>query len=66
MSIEIIKKYEQSILELQQVREHRRLINERLNKIQIDLYEIQKELDQMSKYVKHLKKYKITIYCIYV
>ena len=56
MSIEIIKKYEQSILELQQVREHRRLINERLNKIQIDLYEIQKELDQMSKYVKHLKK----------
>ena len=56
MSIEIIKKYEQSILEVQQVREHRRLINERLNKIQIDLYEIQKELDQMSKYVKHLKK----------
>ena len=57
MSIEIIKKYEQSILELQQVRENRRLINERLNKIQIDLYEIQKELDQMSKYVKHLKIY---------
>ena len=72
MSIEIIKQYEQSILELQQVRENRRLTNEILNKIEKDCNEIQKDLNQMSEYVnkyyfKHFKKiYKLTIYCIYV
>ena len=56
MSVEIIKQYELSILELEKVREDIILTtNERLNKIEKDLDEMQKELDEMSKYVKHLK-----------
>ena len=62
MSIEIIKQCELSILELEQVRENRRLTNEILNKMEKDCNEIQKDLDQMSEYVnkyyfKHFKKY---------
>ena len=56
MSIEIIKQYELSILELEKVRQNRRLTNERLNKIQKDCDDIKKELDEMREYVKHLKK----------
>ena len=56
MSVEIIKQYELSILELQKVRQDRILTNERLDKIKIDLDQIQKELDEMSKYVKHFKR----------
>ena len=54
--MEIIKQYELSILELEKVRQDRILTNERLNKIKIDLDKMQKELDEMSKYVKHFKK----------
>ena len=55
MSVEIIKQYELSILELQKVRQDSILTNERLNKIEKDLDENQKKLDEMCKYVKHLK-----------
>ena len=56
MSVEIIKQYENSILELDQVRQDRRVTKKRLNKIEKDCDEIQKELDEMSKYVKHFKR----------
>ena len=55
MSVEIIQ-YELSILELEKVRENRRVTKKRLNKIEKDCDEIQKELDEMSKYVKHFKR----------
>ena len=56
MSVEIIKQYELSIIELQKVRQDRILTNERLNKIEKDLDENQKKLDEMSKYDKHFKR----------
>ena len=56
MSVEIIKQYELSILELEKVRENRIVTKKRLNKIEKDLDENQKKLDEMSKYVKHFKR----------
>ena len=56
MSVEIIQQYELSILELQKVRQDSILTNERLNKIEKDCDDIRKELDQMSKYIKHFKR----------
>ena len=56
MSVEIIKQYELSILELEKVRENRRVTKKRLNKIEKDCDDIKKELDEMCEYVKHLKK----------
>ena len=56
MSVEIIQLLELSILELQKVRQDSILTNERLNKIEKDLDENQKKLDEMSKYVKHFKR----------
>ena len=55
MSVEIIKQYELSILELEKVRENRRVTKKRLNKIEKDCDDIRKELYEMCKYVKHLK-----------
>ena len=49
---EIIKQYENSILELEQVRENRILTNKRLNKIQKDCDEIKKDLYEMREYIK--------------
>ena len=56
MSVEIIQLLELSILELQKLRQDSILTNERLNKIEKDLDENQKKLDEMSKYVKHFKR----------
>ena len=56
MSVEIIKQYELSILELEKVRENRRVTKKRLNKIEKDCDDIKKELDEMRKYVKHFKR----------
>ena len=56
MSVEIIKQYELSILELEKVRENRRVTKKRLNKIEKDCDDIKKELDQMREYVKHFKR----------
>ena len=53
----IIKQYENSILELQKIREKRILTDKRLNKLEKDCNEIQKDLYKMreyiNKYIKH-------------
>ena len=56
MSVEIIKQYELSILELEKVRENRIVTKKRLNKIEKDLDENQKKLDEMREYIKHFKR----------
>ena len=52
MSTEIIKQYEQSILQLENVRKNRIATNKRLNKIQKDCDEIKKDLYEMREYIK--------------
>ena len=56
MSVEIIKQYELSILELEKVRQNKIETEKRLINLEKDCDEIQKELDEMSKYVKHFKR----------
>ena len=51
---EIIKQYENSILELEQVRENRILTNKRLNEIQKDCISLQYDLYEMREYINKL------------
>ena len=56
MSVEIIKQYELSILELEKVRQNKIETEKRLINLEKDCDDIRKELDQMSKYIKHFKR----------
>ena len=52
MSTEIIKQYENSILELEQVKKNRILTDKRLNKLEKDCDEIKKNCDEIREYIK--------------
>ena len=56
MSVEIIQLLELSILELQKVRQNKIETEKRLIILEKDCDDIRKELDEMSKYVKHFKR----------
>ena len=56
MSVEIIKQYELSILELEKIRQNKIETEKRLINLEKDCDDIKKELKQMREYVKHFKK----------
>ena len=56
MSVEIIQLLELSILELQKIRQNKIETEKRLIILEKDCDDIRKELDEMSKYIKHFKR----------